>query len=172
VLCGKDADGETIRVDLLLWTDPAFKIVVEMKAPLRSDEGSNSAMTQMRMRFYRDLDRMRHLVDTKWQGIQRGMFLAVVNEPGYVVFGRQRKNEGYATYDGTRLDAGAVIPSAPGRNGCPYDLRMPGHLIEWRWLCEREGGRVRRRRDMKHFWLEPIAVYPPGVTKGHVSVSG
>src|SRR5215470_10410287 len=76
MLCGKDAHGETIRGDLVLWTDPNFKVVAEMKAPVRSGAGSNSAMTFMRMAFYRDLDRLRHLVETGRDGIQRGLFLA------------------------------------------------------------------------------------------------
>src|SRR5262245_5449923 len=44
VPCGRDADGETIRLDLLLWTDPASKVAVELKAPVRSENGMNSAM--------------------------------------------------------------------------------------------------------------------------------
>jgi hypothetical protein len=47
--CGEDAHGETIRLNLLFWTDSKFKIAVEMKAPIRSGTGSNSAMTMLRM---------------------------------------------------------------------------------------------------------------------------
>lgn len=45
VPCGKDADGETIRLDLLLWSEPEAKVAVELKAPLRSEDGKNSAMS-------------------------------------------------------------------------------------------------------------------------------
>jgi hypothetical protein len=55
VLCGVDSHGETIRTDLLFWSDPKFKIAVEMKAPIRSESGMNSAMTYTRMAFYRDV---------------------------------------------------------------------------------------------------------------------
>lgn len=90
--CGKDTDGETIRLDLLLWTDPEAKVAVELKAPVRSETGKNSAMTQFRMRFYRDIHRLRHLVTSRHSGIRLGVLLAVVNERGYVVERFQRVN--------------------------------------------------------------------------------
>jgi hypothetical protein len=127
VLCGRDAHGETLRLDLLMWTDPMFNIAVEMKAPIRSESGMNSAMTQFRMRFYRDVDRLVHLVGTKWNSVQRGLFLAVVNERGYVVKRGQRVNEPYATYDRTELVGRAKIPACPGSNGCEYGLLIPSN---------------------------------------------
>lgn len=154
--CGEDAHDETIRLDLLFWTNPKFKIAVEMKAPIRSEWGSNSAITMFRMGFYRDLDRLRHLVETRRDGIQRGMFFAVVNERGYVVRGRQRVNEVYATYHGTRLEAGARIPACPGPNGCDYELVMPGNPVAWRWSVDERRDPVVPRSGMRHFWLEPI----------------
>src|SRR5262245_24270537 len=69
VPCGRDPDGEVIRLDLLLWTDPMSKVAVELKAPVRSEDGKNSAMTQFRMRFCRDLHRLRHLVESRHVGI-------------------------------------------------------------------------------------------------------
>lgn len=51
---GKDSDGEPIRLDLLRWTDFESKVALERKAPARSGAGKNSAMTEFRMRFYRD----------------------------------------------------------------------------------------------------------------------
>ena len=80
--CGKDADGEMIRLDLLLWTDPEAKVAVELKSPMRSEAGKNSAMTQFRMRFYRDIHRLNHLVTVRHSGIRLGVLLAVVNEKG------------------------------------------------------------------------------------------
>src|SRR5438105_5298705 len=74
VPCGKDTDGETIRLDLLLWTNTTEKIAIELKAPLRSEDGKNSAMTQFRMRFYRDIHRLRHLVESHHRGIRTGVF--------------------------------------------------------------------------------------------------
>jgi len=159
VYCGEDTHEESIRVDLILWTDPTFKIVVEMKAPIRSESGMNSAMTYGRMAFYRDIDRLRHLVERDRDGIQRGMFLAVVNERGYVVRGRQTVNEPYATYDGTRLQSSVIVPACPGSNGCEYPLTMPANAIVWRWPSESRDGRIVPSRGMRHFWLEPIAVY-------------
>lgn len=160
VLCGQDSHGEVIRTDLIFWTDPRFKIAVEMKAPIRSESRKNSAMTYFRMAFYRDIDRLRHLAETEGNGIQRGMFLAVVNERGYVVQRRQTVNQPYATYHGIRIKAGSTITPCPGPNGCDYPLIMPGNPIRWSWSCEMENGKVVPLRGMKHFWLEPIVAHP------------
>lgn len=48
-----------ILTDIIFWTDPEFRVAVEVKAPVRSEDGSNSAMTRGRMAFYKDIDRLR-----------------------------------------------------------------------------------------------------------------
>lgn len=158
VPCGKDADGETIRLDLLLWTDPEARVAVELKAPVRSESGKNSAMTKFRMRFYKDIHRLRHLVTTSHCGIRLGVFLAVVNEKGYVVERYQRVNREYRTYHGTVVAAGTRIPATHGSNGYPYELVMPNHEVRWIWTCEQRGGDVELCKGMRHYWLQPVFV--------------
>ena len=158
VPCGKDADGESIRLDLLFWDHPNEKIAVELKAPLRSEDGMNSAMTQFRMRFYRDIHRLRHLVEVKHLGIRTGVFLAVVNEKGYGLERNQRINTVYRTYHGVRLSPGTVIPATAGSNGYPHEMKMPGHEISWNWSCHVRSGDIVFAEGRKHFWLEPIVV--------------
>ncbi len=158
VPCGKDNNGETIRLDLLLWTDPAAKVAVELKAPLRSEDGKNSAMTQFRMRFYRDIHRLRDLVESHHLGIREGVFLAVVNEKGYVVERNQRVNREYRTYHGVHVDPSTVIPATDGPNGYPHEMRMPPHEIVWNWDCQKLAGDVSLLPGMRHFWLQPIVV--------------
>ncbi len=143
-----------------IWTNPETKVAVELKAPIRSVAGMNSAMTQFRMRFYRDLDRLRHLTEPKTNGITLGCFLAVVNEKGYLLERAQRVNLPYRTYHGVCIPAGAVIPSVPGPNGYPYELRMPPHQVSWNWMCETIEGDVRQVNGMRYFWLHPIFVNP------------
>ena len=158
VPCGKDADGETIRLDLLVWLDPKAKVAIELKAPIRSESGMNSAMTQMRMRFYRDLNRLRHLTESGYQGIRSGIFLAVVNERGYVLERRQTVNAVYRTYHGTVTPAGARIPATAGSNGYPFELIMPSQPIRWTWSCDTAGGQMNPCNGMRHYWLEPICI--------------
>lgn len=160
VPCGRDTNGEVIRLDLLFWTNPEAKVAVELKAPIRSVSGMNSAMTQFRMRFYRDLDRLRHLTESKTNGITLGCFLAVVNEKGYLLERAQRVNLPYRTYHGVCIPAGVVIPSVPGPNGYPYELRMPPHQVSWKWMCETIEADVRQVNGMRYFWLHPIFVNP------------
>jgi hypothetical protein len=158
VPCGEDSDGETIRLDLLVWTDPESKVAVELKAPVRSETGMNSAMTQFRMRFCRDIHRLRHLVAARHSGIRLGVFLAVVNEKGYVVERNQRVNREYRTYHGTVFPPGTRIPPTTGTNGYPYELLMPNHEIRWSWACRPIDGSVELCEGMRHYWIEPIYV--------------
>jgi hypothetical protein len=150
----------TILTDIIFWTDPEFRVAVELKAPVRSGDGSNSAMTHGRMAFYKDIDRLRYVVETPSTRVKRGMFLAVVNELGYVTHRQQHKNLGYNTFHQTTVDGGALIPATDGRNGCPYPLEMPFHPIRWTWDCQVEGGRILPAAGVRHYWLTPIAVLP------------
>ena len=158
VPCGHDRDGETIRLDLLVWIDPAEKVAIELKAPSRSETKMNSAMTQFRMRFYKDIHRLWHLVESSTLGIRRGVFLAVVNENGYVIEGGKKVNADYRTYHGVSLPCGTTIPPTSGPNGYPYPMHMPHHEITWKWKCESKGGRITLAPGCKHYWLEPISV--------------
>jgi len=92
--------------------------------------------------------------------VKRGIFLAVVNERGYVTHQQQRKNLGYNTFHETAVEGGALIPATEGRNGCPYPLQMPSHPICWNWDCEMRGGKVFPALGMRYYWLAPIAVFP------------
>lgn len=89
-----------IQTDIVLWTDPNFRIALELKAPTKSAPNSPSAMTQGRMAFYKDIDRLCFLVGNRSSRIHRGMFLAVANERGYVMLQKQHKNLVYDTFHG------------------------------------------------------------------------
>lgn len=153
-----------ILTDIVFWTDPEFRIAVELKAPDRSDDGASSRMTHGRMAFYKDIDRLRYLVNTPSLKIRRGLFLAVVNELGYVIHRQQWKNLDYNTFDGTVLDPGRLIPATEGRNGCSYPLQMPAHSISWRWECEKTGGTLIPAAGNRYYWLAPIPVCPESET--------
>lgn len=157
VPCGDDENGECIRLDLLMWIDPAEKFAIELKAPVKSN-GKNSAMTQFRMRFYRDIARLRHLVEMNVDGIVTGCFVAVVNEPGYVRENRQRVNAVYRTYHGTHVEPGSVIPSQAGPNGYRFPMRMPAHAFSWSWQLGGLANAERPHGKPLHHWLEPIFV--------------
>lgn len=150
----------SIFTDIVFWTNPEFRIAVELKAPDRSEEGSNSAMTHGRMAFYKDLDRLGYLVGVPSLKISRGVFLAVVNELGYVTHRQQRTNLDYNTFDGTTVEAGRALSPTEGRNGCPYQLQMPGHSISWRWSCQKSGGAIIPTAGNRYYWLAPIFVSP------------
>ena len=145
-----------ILTDIIFWTDPEFRVAVELKAPDRSEDGSNSRMTHGRMAFYKDVDRLRFLVDTPSLKIRRRVFLAVVNELVYVTHRQQWKNLDYNTFDGTNVEVGRLLTATEGRNGCPYPLRMPAHSLSWRWECERSGGTIMPAAGNRYYWLAPF----------------
>lgn len=118
----------------------------------------NTAMTQFRMRFYRDIHRLRHLIESRKHAIVSGYFVAVVNEKGYIVERGQRVNLAYRTYHGTVLPASHVVPPDLGPNGYKYELKMPPHEIRWEWLCDGAGRDIAPAQGMRHFWLTPIFV--------------
>jgi len=149
-----------IQTDITLWTDPDFRVAIELKAPTKSAPNSPSAMTHGRMAFYKDIDRLRVLVQEPSTRVRRGMFLAVANERGYVMRQNQWQHLSYDTFHSTTVQPGALIPATEGRNGCPYPLQMPPHPILWQWLCENRGGKPCPPSGMRYFWLEPIVVLP------------
>jgi hypothetical protein len=156
VPCDCDDNGERIRLDLLMWTNPKAKVAIELKAPVRSETGSNT--TQSRMRFYRDIHRLRHLVDSRYLDIVSGYFLAVVNERSYVVAGVKQRNVAYKTYHGTVVPRSHRIPPDHGPNGCKFLLKMPSHQIKFDWLCHGSGVNISKAPGMQYFWLKPIAI--------------
>ncbi len=128
--------SHAILTDIICWTDLEFRVAVEVKAPVRSEEGSNSAMTHGRMAFYKDIDRLRYVVGSTSTKVKRGMFLAVVNELGYVTHRQQRKNLDYNTFHETTVQGGAVLAATEGRNGCPWHdvqalLRRNASTLAW-----------------------------------------
>jgi hypothetical protein len=118
----------------------------------------NPAMTQFRMRFYKDIYRLRHLVESTSLGIRAGIFLAVVNEIGYVIEGAKTINAEYRTYHGVVLPPGTVIPPTALPNGYRYPMVMPNHEVVWNWKCELREGRIYLAEGCQHYWLEPIIV--------------
>ena len=69
-------------LDLLVWTDEDFKVAFEFKLPKRGLTGS--PQTNTKPKIYRDIARLKYLVDTAQTGIRAGFFICAVNEDAYL----------------------------------------------------------------------------------------
>lgn len=152
-----DIDGKDTFLDLLVWTDPEFKLAVEFKLPKRSPTGSNSPITNTRAKMCRDVSRLSHLVRNDINGIKLGYFLAAVNEPSYLIEGRKKVNAHYRVFHGATYEAGVVLEAGKGSNAVHRPLPFPDHPIVFRWDGFRPIG---ARADItgRFAWLEPIRV--------------
>ena len=68
-----NADTEDRFLDLLVWTNPQYKIAYEFKLPTRRTSGSNTP--QARAKICRDIARLNYLVMNDAFSIKAGYFL-------------------------------------------------------------------------------------------------
>ncbi len=152
-------DSEDKFLDLLVYTDPGFKVALEFKLPKRAGR-SPSAHTYIRGLICRDISRLSHLVRHRINSVQRGYFICATDEGAYLSEGRKHVNPQYKTYQGTVYASGTVIPKGAGSNAMTRDLPFPRHEIHFDWEgVEEVGVTVTRLRPNGRFaWLKPICV--------------
>ncbi|MBL4848990.1 MAG: hypothetical protein JKY65_25990 [Planctomycetes bacterium] len=154
-----DLDGKDTFLDLVVWTDPEFKLAVEFKLPKRSPRGKNSPVTNTRAKICRDVSRLSYLVRNRANGIRLGYFLAAVNEPTYLIEGRKKVNPHYRVFQGAHYEPGVVLEPGVGSNGVHRPLPFPDHPIEFRWEGATISPNTGRATITGRFaWLSPIRV--------------
>ncbi len=152
-----EIDTEDTFLDLLVWTDPGYKLAFEFKLPKRSPRGKNSPSTSTRAKTCRDVSRLSYLVRNQINGIRVGYLIAAVGEPTYLVEGAKRVNTHYRTHHGAAYAPGVTLEPGVGSNGIPRPLPFPGHEVRFEW----EGWELvgdRARITGKFAWLQPIRV--------------
>lgn len=153
-------DTEDTFLDLLVYTDPKFKIALEFKLP-KSSLAHKTNQTQTRAKILRDISRLSYLVNTGVNSVGLGYFLCATNEGPYIAKGRKSKGLQYETYHGTTYPAGAVIPKDEGSNGINRDIHLPKHEIKFEWEGFQEKGVLSDRvaPKGKFAWLRPIKIF-------------
>ena len=130
-------------LDLLVWTDKKYKAAFEFKLPKRGLTGTGS--TQVKPKIYRDLARIKYLVDNKIDNINIGFFLCAVNEDSYLNMGRANP-----TYAVAHNHIATITES--------YGLPLPNQLA-FTWTGIQWDDRQQKTiRNGKFAWLEPIQV--------------
>ena len=155
-----ELDSEDTFLDLLVYTDPNFKIALEFKLPKSSKE-HKSAQTQLRARIIRDVCRLSHLVRKGINSIHLGYFLCATNEGPYIAEGRKTVNPQYKTYHGTVYRPSTIIPKGEGSNGIHRELLMPNHEVRFEWEGINQVGFLTDRVTPtgRFAWLKPIKVW-------------
>ncbi|MGH7147073.1 MAG: hypothetical protein ACREIJ_04130 [Nitrospiraceae bacterium] len=153
-------DTEDTFLDLLVYTDPKFKIALEFKLP-KSSLVHKTNQTQTRAKILRDISRLSYLVNAGVNSICLGYFLCATNEGPYIAEGRKSKGLQYKTYHGAMYPPGFVIPKAEGPNGINRALPFPKHEIKFEWQgFEQKGAHSDRVGPKGKFaWLKPIKVF-------------
>jgi hypothetical protein len=150
-------DTEDTFLDLLIYTDPSFKIALEFKLP-KSSLHHKTNQPQMRAKIIRDISRLNFLVYNGINSVHLGYFLCATNEGPYIAEGHKSKGVQYKTYHGTVYSPGYVIPKDDGPNGIHRELLFPKHEVKFEWQeFEQRGVRVAPRG--RFAWLKPIKVF-------------
>jgi len=151
-----DLDSEDTFLDLLVYTDPTFKVALEFKLP-KSSYPHMTNSTQTRAKICRDISRLSYLVRKQLNSIRLGYFLCATNEGVYLTEGRKTTNPQYRTYHESTYEPNTIIPKGGLPNGIPRELAFPNHAVRFEW----EGVKTiqsRLRITGKFAWLTPIRV--------------
>lgn len=152
-------DTDDRFLDLVMWTDPEYRVAIEFKFPKRGTSGSNT--TQTRAKICRDISRLSYLVEQAILSIKVGYFLCATNEGSYLTEGRKERNVQYKTHQGMVYSPGTVLPAGESPNGILRPLRFPDHEVRFEWEGVKDTGLTVRRLapEGRFAWLEPIKVY-------------
>jgi len=153
-------DSEDTFLDLLVYTDPQFKVALEFKLP-KSSSTHKTNQTQTRAKILRDISRLSYLVSNRINAIQLGYFLCATNEGPYIAEGRKSKGLQYRTYHEVVYPPEFVIPRDDGPNGINRDLSFPKHEVRFEWQDFEQKGALSERVGPKgkFCWLKPIKVW-------------
>lgn len=152
-----DLDSDDTFLDLLVYTNPDFKLAIEFKLPKKSNgHGSNS--TQTRAKICRDISRLNYLVVKRHNSIRIGYFLCATNESSYIAKGNKSSNLQYETYNKTIYKPEHVIPSGKPPNGITRRLHFPNHEVCFEWEGVAYPSKQRATIKGQFAWLKPIKV--------------
>ena len=152
-------DTDDTFLDLLMFTDPSYKVAFEFKLP-KSSGLHRSNSTQTRAKICCDVSRLSYLVRNDINSIRVAYFICATDEGSYLTEGRKVSNTQYRTYQGITYDAGSVIPEGKPPNGIARPLAFPAHAVRFEWLgVEARGGVSERLMPIGRFaWPRPIEI--------------
>jgi hypothetical protein len=154
-----ELDTEDTFLDLLVYTDPSFKIALEFKLP-KSSGPYRTNSTQVRAKICRDISRLSYLVQEGHNSVRLAYFLCATDESSYLTEGRKNTNVQYKTYHQCKYAPGFVVPKGEPPNGIARELPFPKHEVQFEWLG------VKSKEAISDYlgpvgrfaWLKPIRI--------------
>lgn len=154
-------DRDDKFLDLLVYTDPDYKVAIEFKLPKKSSAGSQSAHTWIRAAICRDIARLHDLVHDAELGVRVGYLICATDEGPYLVEGWKKINLQYKTYNGSVYRPSERLPKGTGSNAIARELVFPCHEVRFEWQgIEDKGVTAQRFVPQGRFaWLKPIKIW-------------
>lgn len=142
-------DGTDKYLDLLFWTNEEYKIAIEFKFPKRKGKGSSDT-SKVRRNIYKDISRLKYLVDNEINKIHIGYFICLTNQSTY--FNKSANITKYndlLTYNNYNYTSNKVLKYE--------DIKKLPDKIEFKWGNINEKG-TRVEKGCKFAWLNPIKI--------------
>lgn len=143
-------NGTDKYLDLLFWTYEKYKIAIEFKFPKETENGGSDTAT-VRRNIYKDISRLKYLVDDKTNEIHIGYFICLTNQSTY--FNNKAKLKKYidlVTHNGYKYEKSKTTLDYE-------DIRELPDEIEFNWdNINGEGNKV--DKECKFAWLNPIKI--------------
>lgn len=135
--CYEELEGESKYLDLLFYTDNAFKVAIEFKFP-RSSQSGASNQPQTRQSIYRDIARLSHL---KRHSIKAGAcyFLMATNESAYLNQGKYKNHLDLLVHHGHKVFIDNTIIAT--------ELPLTGTEFEFNWKSIKKTSKGKYVRD-------------------------
>lgn len=146
--CYDNLNGASKYLDLLFYTDDAYKVALEFKLPTRSKSG-NSNQTQTRESVYRDLARLKYLKENTLS-TEACYFLMATNESAYLKKGNYKKGLDFVTANGHIIkDTNNIVAEG---------LSLSGIQANFSWSNIDSATNLKLVKNAKYAWLNPIRI--------------
>jgi len=141
-------EGKDKFLDLLVWTSENYKIAFEFKFPKKNNSG-NSNQTETRKNIYKDISRLKYLIDNNVNNIKKGYFLAATNEDAYINRGVKLTYPDLMVYNNYKYSGGAI------NNYDEINYLPQNFMFKWENIDT-----IDSKHKVKGFyaWLQPIIV--------------
>ncbi|MCL2048111.1 MAG: hypothetical protein FWG87_05230 [Defluviitaleaceae bacterium] len=146
----EDIPGEDRFLDLRFWTNSSYKVAMEFKLPVNRGNGNSNQMKN-REKIYRDIARLKYLVDKEGNDICIGFFVCVTDENAYIN-DRGSKSKNYV-YHGFNYTNNCDIPQI---ESLPYPKNFNFTWEKIKSSTDKRSGKW--IKDGKYAWLNPIVI--------------
>lgn len=143
----ENLEGESKYLDVLIYTQANFKVALEFKLPKKNKSG-NSNQTQTRQKIYRDIARLKYLIDSSF--VKDAYFLMATDETPYINVGKKENSSGFRTYHNEII--------VPGNSLVIDNLVLSNVNCAFIWEGIKTDSKNKHSIINKFAWLTPIRI--------------